>query len=135
MSHGDVIIAWADGDHVFNIRKLGQAFELQDKCGCGVSEVLNRLRSGKAFVNDFREVIRLGLIGGGLKPLEAKMLVERYVDARPWHESVMTATAIILAAYAGTPEETGVGKKRAGRAKKKATVASSDPPSTVSVQQ
>lgn len=130
MAHGDVVLAFGDGEHTFNIRKLKQAFELQDKCGCGVGEVLTRLRAAKFYVNDFREVIRLGLIGGGMAPVAALTLVTRYVDERPWSESVMTAVAIILRAYAGSPEESLVGKLAAEQAKTEATDALPDPQST-----
>lgn len=126
-AHGGVTLAWADGEHVFNISKIGQALELQDKCGCGIGEVMRRLLNGTFHVNDFREVIRLGLIGGGMKPTDALALVKRYVDERPWNESVLTATAIISAAMVGIPDEI-VGKKPAAdRATTEATAASPDP--------
>lgn len=131
-AHGSVTLAWADGDHTFNISKIGQALELQDKCGVGVGEVMRRLLTSTFHVNDFREVIRLGLIGGGMTPDEALKLTKRYVDDRPWKESVLIATAIISAAMVGVPEDK-VGKKRAARTKTKATAASSDPRSTESV--
>jgi hypothetical protein len=132
MSDGDVVLPWADGEHTFNIRKIGPATELQDKCGgVGVGTIMNRLLKGNFFVADFREVIRLGLIGGGMRPVEASDLTKRYVDDRPWQESVLVATAIITAAIVGTPKE-HVGKKgqAEGTATETVTAGSSAPPST-----
>ena len=133
-AHGSVTLAWADGEHTFNISKIGQSLELQDKCGAGIGTVMHRLLTGTFFVNDFRETIRLGLIGGGMDPVKAAKLVKRYVDERPWKESVLVATAIISAAMVGVPDEV-VGKKDAAdRTKTEATVASSDPLSTASAR-
>jgi hypothetical protein len=112
---GSVTLAWADGEYTFNVQKIGVALELQDKCGnVGVGTIMNRLLTGTFFVNDFRETIRLGLIGDGMEPTKALMLVKRYVDERPWSESVLVATAIISTAIVGYPAEK-VGKKKRAR--------------------
>lgn len=113
-AHGEVILDWGDGQHTFNISKIAQILELQDKCGAGIGTIHSRLRNGTFFFYDFREVVRLGLIGGGMKPVDALVLTRRYVDERPWHESVLTATAIIMAAFIGVPA-TPVGKKKRKR--------------------
>lgn len=107
---GSVEIEWADGTHKFRL-PLGQLRELQDKCNAGPAEILNRLRLQTWRVDDVREIIRLGLIGGGVPPLDALTLVVRYVDQRPWMESVPTATAILLAALVGIPDNQP-GKKK-----------------------
>jgi len=102
---GEITLAFGDARHVFNVQKIGQALELQDKCGAGIGTIYSRLRAGGFYVNDIRETIRLGLIGGGLKPVEALLLVERYVDARPWKETQLLAIAILTAAMVGVPQE------------------------------
>jgi len=132
-AHGEVNLTWGDGDQVFNISKIGQALELQDKCGAGVGTIMNRLLTGSFMFNDFRETIRLGLIGGGMEPSAALTLTKRYVDERPWRESVLVATAIISSAMVGVPDEK-VGKEPADQTASEATttVALSDPPSTAS---
>lgn len=139
MPNGKVELAWGDGEHTFNIAKIAQALELEEKCGCGVSEIFNRLHSGKWHVNDLREVLRLGLIGGGMAPPEALKLVKRYVDDRPWAESVQPATTVMMAALIGVPGDE-VGKKtQAERAQAEElsskTTDSSAPPSMASVPQ
>jgi hypothetical protein len=131
-AHGEVLLPFGDGEHLFNISKNGQLLELQDKCDAGIGTILQRLRAGTFKVQDFRETIRLGLIGGGMPPVEAFKLVKRYVDERPWAESVLTATTIMLAAHVGVPEEK-VGKQKAARGKTRAEVtASQEPHSTAS---
>jgi len=133
MSNGRIELAWGDGDHTFNIAKLAQVFELEDKCEAGVNEVFQRLREGRWKFNDVREPIRLGLIGGGKNPAEALLLTKRYVDDRPWAESVLTAQMILMAAIVGVEGDQPGKKVEADRAADSGsittTAGSSDPQS------
>lgn len=122
-----VTLTWADGEHRFRLA-IGQLRELQEKCDAGPAEVLARLSSGKWRLDDVRETLRLGLIGGGLSPGDAHRLTVRYVDERPWLENVQPAQAVLMAALVGAPEEP-VGK---GAAAEAATGASSASPSPLS---
>lgn len=135
VSDSKVEVAWGDGDHVFKL-PLGQVRELQDKCKAGPAEIAERLSTGRWFLDDVREPIRLGLIGGGMKPVDALVLVKRYVDERPLAENVLTAQAIVMAVLYGVPGDP-VGKKaEAGETASEAeTDASSSPPSTELAQQ
>jgi len=99
--NGEITLTWGDGEHKFNIAKLRCVLELEEKCGCGVAEIITRIRDEKWKFNDIRETIRLGLIGGGELPDKALLLVHRYVDERPWTENVLPATAILYAALVG----------------------------------
>lgn len=99
-----VTIAWADAEYVFQL-KLGQLEELQEKCDAGPFVIYERLVTHTCRLNDWRETIRLGLIGGGMKPPDALKLVRRYVDERPWAESILPATVILGAAIRGIPDE------------------------------
>ncbi|TXH84835.1 MAG: gene transfer agent family protein [Rhizobium sp.] len=129
MPNGDIDLDFGDNTYRFNIAKIGQVLELEQKCDAGVSEILDRVRSGKWRIQDIRETIRLGLIGGGQTPVNAMQVVKAYVDERPWAESVPVALTVLLAAMIGVPGEK-VGKRRARRTKTKAEAASSDPRST-----
>ena len=46
-----------------------------------------------------------GLIGGGMKPLDALNLTERYSRQRPLAESIPLATAVLKAGLLGVPDE------------------------------
>lgn len=119
---------WADGEHTFRLA-IGQLRELQDKTGTGPFALLRRLMDGTWKVDDLREIIRLGLIGGGMKPLEALGLVKNYVEGRPLMESLVPAKAIMTAALFGDPEDE-VGKDNPEESKAE-TDASTSPDTTV----
>lgn len=134
MSNGRVELEWGDGTHSFNIAKIAQVFELEDKCGCGVNEVFSRLRDGRWRLNDIRETIRLGLIGGGKNPADALLLTKRYVDDRPWAENILVAQTILMAAIVGVEGDNPAKKEDADQAQDSGfttmTAGSSGPQST-----
>jgi len=59
---------------------VGSLFELEKCVNRGAYELLTILRTNTPWLKDVRETIRLGLIGGGMSPLEAKEIVEEYLD-------------------------------------------------------
>lgn len=99
-----VTFDWGDGTHSFRLA-WGQLGELQEKCDAGPYVVLQRLHSGAWRVEDISNIIRLGLIGGGMEPAPALKLVRAYVEARPPMESLVPAQVILSAALMGAPEE------------------------------
>lgn len=80
---------------------LGQLEELDEKTGTGPLAALTRLLDGSWRLPDVRDTIRLGLIGGGLPPVDAAKLVRRHVDGRPLEEAVPIAATVLLAALRG----------------------------------
>ncbi|MFC7399591.1 gene transfer agent family protein [Chelatococcus sp. GCM10030263] len=110
-SDGSITFPWADGEYRFRLA-IGQLRELQDKCSAGPAEIVQRLSIGSWRVDDVRETLRLGLIGGGLKPGDALILIKRYVDERPWLENITPAHVVLMAALVGDPDEP-VGKDEA----------------------
>lgn len=95
---------FGDGQHIFRMA-LGQLRELQEKTGVSPFAVLARLISYLPMVDDAPEIIRLGLIGGGMAPPEAIALTERYARQRPPAESIPLGTAILKAGLLGVPDE------------------------------
>lgn len=94
------------GDARYSFALLwGQLAELQEKTEAGPYVVLRRLYENTWRVEDISHTIRLGLIGGGMKPTEALTLVRRYVEARPPLENVLVAQAILSASLMGAPDE------------------------------
>lgn len=78
--------------------------ELQRKTGVGIGVLFQRVRALAFNAADLSEVIRLGLIGGGMKPEEALTMVQTYVEARPLGESLPVAMGILSAAWFGAPD-------------------------------
>lgn len=99
-----VTFDWADGTYTFAL-PIGQMVELQEACDAGPAWIKARLESETWKVQDVRDTIRLGLIGGGMIPANALKLVRRYVDGRPLLESVPVAHVIIGAALVGVADE------------------------------
>lgn len=97
-------IAWADGDFRFRLA-WGQLVELQERCNTGPYVILNRLYDGQWRMEDITNVIRLGLIGGGMSPTDALKKVRTYVEDRPPLENVLVAQAVLAAGLQGAPEE------------------------------
>ena len=118
MKHGSVTTYWADGEHTFRLA-IGQMRELQEKVGVGPYKVLERLRDNDWRVDEIREVIRLGLIGGGMSPAEAYRLIVRYFDEyeTPLLDHIPAAMSVLIAPMMGTPEPAG--KSKAGKSKRK----------------
>lgn len=102
---GRIELDWADGTYSFRLG-WGQLAELQEKTDAGPFVVLQRLHNGQWRIEDIANVIRLGLIGGGMEPAKALAKVRTYVEARPPMENVLSAQAILSAAVIGAPEET-----------------------------
>lgn len=123
---------WADRSYRFRLG-IGMLRELQEKTGAGPLELLRRIQAGAWRVDDLRETIRCGLIGGGLAPGEALRLVRLYVEERPLGESTYPAIMILAAAVFGVPDE-APGKRRPARktADRSTTAASASPVSTPS---
>jgi len=76
--------------------------------------------SDQWLLDDVRETIRLGLIGGGMPASAALALVQRYVDPVPLLENVPAARAIVQVLLVGAPDGEQPGKKKAAKVKKPA---------------
>lgn len=112
MSNRDASITldWADDTHHFRLG-WGEMAKLQEECDAGPYIILQRLYNGEWKIQDIANVIRFGLIGGGMEPAKALKLVNSYVKARPPMESIMLAQAIMSAGCIGAPEEEAQLKK------------------------
>ena len=102
-------VDFGDGTYRFRLgyRELA---ELQEKCDAGPTWILRRLSVPDAEnrgwrVEDIPNIIRLGLIGGGMAPTDALRFVRTYVEGRPLFESLLPAQAILSAALFGAPDE------------------------------
>jgi len=94
---------FGDGRYPF---KLGmqEAASLEADMEKGIFQTLNEIKTGAWRLKDLREIIRWGLIGGGMSPTEAVKKVQTYVDQRPADENCALAMVIVGAALFGSPE-------------------------------
>jgi hypothetical protein len=99
--HGAVELDWADGTFTFRLG-LDQIEELEEKRDLSLFTLARRLSPAERDprLADIRETLRLGLIGGGLKPVDAMVKVRKYVDERPIDENRDIAYAVVLAGLA-----------------------------------
>jgi len=97
--HGAIELDWADGTYTFRLG-LSEIDELERRRELGIFTIVTRLSPDvrECRLSDISEVIRLGLIGGGLSPVDALVKVRKYVDERPIDESRDVAYATGLAA-------------------------------------
>jgi Phage tail tube protein, GTA-gp10 len=114
LEDGTVNLAFGDGEYPFRIA-LGQWRELQELVNkprleigeppIGPMSLLKALMTGDAWPHEVREVIRLGLIGGGMKTDRALVMVKRYVEGRPLFQSLPDARTILQVAMFGPPDD------------------------------
>jgi hypothetical protein len=116
MTTGTVTIAWANGEDEFCIAQVKHILALEHACDAGVAAIFGRLLDGAWMLNDVRETIRLGLIGGGKSPEKAMAIVKLHVDGNPLAQSLLIAQKVLEAALVGVPGES-VGKAAAAGAR------------------
>ena len=82
--------------------------ELERVTGAGIGGLCARIFAGSDFKHaELIETIRLGLIGGGTAPQEAKALLDAYAVERPLGEVFPIALNILSALWSGTPAAPG----------------------------
>lgn len=99
------IAFFGDTSHVFTLTPR-EIVELERLSGVGIGAFCQRISRRDARYSDLRDVIRLGLIGGGLDPQDAEGMVATYVDGRPLERTFLLAIDIVAALYFGASEET-----------------------------
>lgn len=95
---------FGDGPHDFQLN-IAELEELQELTDAGPEEVFHRVSEGRWRVADIRETIRLGLKGGGMEPLKARAMIDRYAASGDLANQKALVTAILAAALVGAPDE------------------------------
>ena len=135
---GTVRIGWQGGEDDFCLAKVGDIFALEEACGAGLAEIYGRLTGGRWKLNDVREPIRLGLMGGGKSADEALKKVKICVDENPrgLAPSVVLAMTILQAVIVGVPDDplgkTAAPEAATGQVSTMTTAASDAPQSMAS---
>lgn len=129
---GEIALEFGGEERTFRLA-LGQWRKVQEKCDAGPGELLSRL--GPAYVarqqglnfnqmlangylgawriDDVREPILQGLLGGGMDAKVALDLVKDWIDERPLFEAVGVAYQVVLASVIGAPDEAAAGESDA----------------------
>jgi len=101
----EVTLFFGDSDHKFAMR-IGELMELDQKFELGPLVMFKGLSEGTWRAPWVREIIRIGLIGGGMIPSRASDLVKRYVDEVPdWMSNSMLAMTVLGASLNGFDAE------------------------------
>lgn len=93
----EITLTWADGDYSFRLG-LSELEELERNLDLSIYAIAYGLRDMTAKTIVIREVLRNGLIGGGMPPADALAKVRRYIDELPLDVNRMTALAVALRA-------------------------------------
>lgn len=127
---GDITLAWGDQDHTFRLGMV-EWRRVQEKCDAGPGEIYRRLilvatalangmslkaaaasgMIGDWRVDDMREVILAGLIGGGMTEVQAAPLVRTRVDEPLDFKTNLALAYAIVKAGLGDVEDEPLGEK------------------------
>lgn len=116
--HAAVELDWADGTFTFRLG-LSELEELERKLDKSVFALASELGSRLSRSYEIKEVIRIGLIGGGMPPVDALAKVRIYLDERPLDDNRDAAYAVVLAALMRLKPEEIEPSKKAKASKKK----------------
>jgi len=114
--HGEVSLPLGGGDYLFRLG-YGELRMLQEACDAGPLWIAQRIKGDQCRVEDIRETLRIGLIGGGMNDMEARRIVEREVEPRLFAYRE-TAYMVILAAVLGPDDEKSEGKAKGAAGRK-----------------
>ncbi len=99
-----IILPWPGGEHPFHL-SFREWKVIQDQTGYGPEHILMRMQAGHWHNGDFYEVIRNGLIGGGMNHVDALKTTKNAFDNHP--PISFKVTALNIAAYGlyGAPDD------------------------------
>lgn len=95
------------GDQQYRLRlSVELVSELERQVGVGIGSLNKRVLAGHFAIKDLIEIIRLGLIGGGVTPQRAKELIDTYTTDRPLLEYAPVAIDVLSALFVGPAQST-----------------------------
>lgn len=100
----EVTLDFAGGRRLFRLPN-GAVRRLQEACDAGPNHILNRLMDGSWRLEDLRETLLHGLIGGETPQREAQDLIEKWFDPEPKQQFLPVAQAVLLAWLVGAEDE------------------------------
>jgi len=110
MSRTAKVVAEFGGDERDFCLRWGELIELQESRDAGPAWILSKFGANTWQIQDVSEILRLGLIGGGMVAMQARKLVRAYVEERPFDLGGDTGLAILAvrvlaAGLHGSPDE------------------------------
>ena len=103
-----VVLQWPGGEHAFRLG-LSELETIQQKTDCGPEFLAHRIKSMQWKVDDLREIMRNGLIGGGMDHVQALRLIEQ-ADATATGISLKVPALEVMLAYLYGPADDPVGE-------------------------
>ncbi|MGC0396326.1 MULTISPECIES: gene transfer agent family protein [Bradyrhizobium] len=127
----EIELIWGSGLQAFKFG-LGQFRALQENVNrrrlaigaplVGPMDLVEQLRAKNVWPDDLRDILRLGLIGGGMAPRDAHLEMAQHFDDKPPLPHMMPALTVLMAGLVGPPEAAAGddAKKRSRRARRRA---------------
>jgi len=94
---------FGDRDHSFALTDP-MVRELEQITGRGIGALYLETVAGRWHLPHLTEIVRLGLIGGGMNPEQALRLVNTYAKDRPLAEVYPLALDVLDARWSGVPD-------------------------------
>jgi len=101
----EVRLNFAGARRSFDLAPIGCLRRLQTACDAGPQWILNRLLDGSWRLDDLRETLQQGLVGGGMAQNEALDLIELHFDPEPKQQFVPLAITLLMAWLTGAEDE------------------------------
>lgn len=108
----EIELVWGSGPQAFKFG-LGQFRALQENVNrrrlaigaplLGPMDLVEALKARNVWPDDLRDILRLGLIGGGMSTRDAHLEMTQSFDATPPLEHMKPALAVLLAGLVGPP--------------------------------
>lgn len=98
------MIVWAGGEHPFRLR-IAELEAIQQKTERGPEHILNELAAGRWLIMDLFEVIRFGLIGGGMASADALKVTRDTFERTPLAEFKLTCLEVLSTALYGREDD------------------------------
>lgn len=99
-----IVIRWPGGEHAMRLG-LVEARVIQDRTNCGPEYLRARIAAGQWLVDDMPEVLRNGLIGGGMPAVDALRLTQKAFEENPPMLFKPAAYQLLSAFLLGPPDD------------------------------
>ncbi|MET4307942.1 gene transfer agent family protein [Bradyrhizobium sp. RT4b] len=113
---GSIELIWGSGPQIFKFG-LGQFRALQENVNrrrlaigaplLGPMDLVEALKAKNVWPDDLRDILRIGLIGGGMPARDAHLEMAQSFDDTPPVEHIKPALAVLLAGLVGPPTAAG----------------------------